>query len=156
MEKSFYKSPIGVLEIICQNNELISLKLVNKICSSSDKTDFIKNIEYQLDEYFGNKRTIFNIKINPQGTEFRKKVWKELLKIPYGETKSYSEIAAAAGNPNSQRAVGNACNKNPIMIIIPCHRVISKNGNIGGFACGNSVKLKLLETEFRYSMPKSK
>ena len=74
-------------------------------------------------------------------------VWKELLKIPYGKTKSYSEIANAIGKQNAQRAVGLACNKNPIIIIIPCHRVIAKNGSIGGFAYGNTVKLKLLEIE---------
>ena len=74
-------------------------------------------------------------------------VRKELQNIPYGETKSYSEIAAAAGNKNVQRAIGNACNKNPIMIIIPCHRVISKNNNLGGYAYGRSIKQKLLNIE---------
>ena len=78
---------------------------------------------------------------------FQKKVWKELQKIQYGKTKSYSEIAVAIGNRNAQRAIGSACNKNPIMIIIPCHRVISKNGKLGGFVYGNSVKQKLLEIE---------
>ena len=98
-------------------------------------------------EYFSGKRKVFDIKINPAGTDFQKLVWKELQKIPYGKTKSYSEIAAAAGNKNAQRAVSNACNKNPIMIIIPCHRVVSKNGNIGGFAYGSIIKQKLLNVE---------
>ena len=101
----------------------------------------------QLDEYFLGKRTIFNIKINPKGTDFQKLVWSELQNIPYGETKSYSEIATVAGNKNAQRAVGNACNKNPIMIIIPCHRVVSKSNNIGGYAYGRSIKQKLLNIE---------
>ena len=147
MEKSYYKSAIGTLEIICENNKLVSLKLVDYCEKTSVETDFIKDIKNQLDEYFSGKRTIFNIKINPKGTDFQKLVWKALQKIPYGKTKSYSEIAAATGNKNAQRAVGNACNKNPIMIIIPCHRVISKNGNTGGFAYGNSVKKKILELE---------
>lgn len=147
MEKSYYKSPIGILEIICENNKLISLKLVNCCEKTSVETDFIKDIKKQLDEYFSGKRKVFDIKINPKGTDFQKLVWKELQKIPYGKTKSYSEIAKAIGNKNAQRAVGSACNKNSIMIIIPCHRVISKSGNIGGFAYGNKIKLKLLGIE---------
>ena len=147
MEKSYYKSPIGILEIICENGELVSLKLVDYCEKSNIKTDFIKDIKNQLGEYFSGKRTTFDIKINPTGTDFQKMVWKELQNIPYGETKSYSEIAAATGNKNAQRAVGNACNKNPIMIIIPCHRVVSKNNNIGGYAYGRSIKQKLLNIE---------
>ncbi|MBQ8458486.1 methylated-DNA--[bacterium] len=148
MDISFYKSPIGNLEIICNNNELISLKMVDKIELSNDETGFIKNIKSQLDEYFSQKRKNFDININPNGTEFQKRVWRELQNIPYGKTKSYSEIANIIGQKNAQRAVGNACNKNPIMIIIPCHRVIAKNGNVNGFAYGKNVKEKLLELEY--------
>ena len=147
MEKSYYKSPIGILETICENSKLVSLKLVDYCEKSNIETDFIKDIKKQLDEYFLGKRTIFNIKINPAGTDFQQLVWNELQNIPYGATKSYSEIAAAAGNKNAQRAVGNACNKNPIMIIIPCHRVISKNNNLGGYAYGSEIKQKLLNIE---------
>ena len=147
MEKSYYKSPIGILEIICEDNKLVSLKLVDCCEKTSVETDFIKDIKNQLDEYFSGKRKVFDIKINPTGTDFQKSVWKELQKIPYGNTKSYSEIAAVAGNKNAKRAVGNACNKNPIMIIIPCHRVVSKNNNIGGYAYGSKIKQKLLNVE---------
>lgn len=147
MEKSYYKSTIGILEIICENNKLVSLKLVDCCEKTTVETNFIKDIKNQLDEYFSGKRTTFDIKINPVGTDFQKLVWKELQKIPYGKTKSYSEIAAAAGNKNAQRAIGNACNKNPIMIIIPCHRVVSKNNNIGGYAYGSKIKQKLLNIE---------
>ena len=125
----------------------VSLKLVDYCEKSNVETNFIKDIKKQLGEYFSGKRTTFDIKINPTGTDFQKMVWKELQNIPYGETKSYSEIAAAAGNKNAQRAIGNACNKNPIMIIIPCHRVVSKNNNIGGYAYGRSIKQKLLNIE---------
>ena len=147
MEKSYYKSPIGILEIICKNNELVSLKLVDYYEKSDVETDFIKDIKNQLDEYFSGKRRVFNIKINPKGTSFQKLVWNELLKISYGTTKSYSEIAELIGNKNAQRAVGTACNKNPIIIIIPCHRVISKNGSAGGFVYGNKIKQILLKSE---------
>lgn len=147
MEKSYYKSPIGVLELICENDYLISLKLVENESKSDNETTLIKTIKIQLDEYFEGKRKKFNIKLNPKGSEFQKRVWMELLKIPCGETKSYSEIATNISNPKAQRAVGSACNKNPIMIIIPCHRVISKKGKLGGFVYGNSIKHKLLEVE---------
>ncbi len=147
MYKSHYNSPVGILEIICEKDTLISLKLVKNIEKTEKETAFIKTIKSQLKEYFLGKRQKFNIKINPVGTDFQKLVWQELQKIPYGKTKSYSEIAYAIGKPNAQRAVGSACNKNPIMIIIPCHRVISKNGELGGFAYGNSVKQTLLKLE---------
>ena len=147
MEKSYYKSSIGILEIICENNKLISMKIVDNILENAIETDFTKKIKLQLDEYFSGKRQNFDIKINPKGTEFQKLVWKELKKISYGKTKSYSDIAKLIGNKNAQRAVGSACNRNPIMIIIPCHRVIPKNGNLGGYAYGDSIKQKLLEIE---------
>ena len=147
MEKSCYKSIIGNLEIICKNNELVSLKIVETAMHNGTDSDIIKKIKLQLDEYFLGQKQKFDIKINPKGTEFQKLVWKELQKIPYGKTKSYSEIALALNKPNSQRAVGSACNKNPIILIIPCHRVISKGGQIGEFAYGNSIKQKLLELE---------
>ncbi len=147
MEKSYYISPIGILEIICKNSALISLKLVDKAEFTVSKTDFIKRIEFQLDEYFKGKRHKFDIKIKAEGTDFQKKVWAELLKIPYGTTVSYSKIASCIGNKNAQRAVGSACNKNPVLIIIPCHRVISKCGKISGFACGVDIKKKLLHLE---------
>lgn len=147
MEKSYFNSPIGILEIVCENNELISLKLADKSENMVCKSDFIKNVKSQLDEYFSGKRKNFDIKIALTGTDFQKRVWSELKKIPYGKTKSYREIAQNIGNENAQRAVGSACNKNPILIIIPCHRVISKNGNLTGFACGIDVKEKLLKIE---------
>ena len=135
MEKSYYKSPIGVLEIICEKDALISLKLVKKADKSSNETILIKEIRRQLSEYFSGERKVFDIKINPQCTKFQKLVWKELQKIQYGKTKSYLEIAAAIGN------------KNNILIVIPCHRVISKNGNLGGFEYGINIKEKLLNLE---------
>lgn len=147
MKKYYYNSPIGIMEIICTENTLYSLKIIDKFDVSDKETDFSRNIKTQLEEYFLGKRKNFDININIQGTDFQKQVWQELQKIPFGKTQSYSEIAQLVGRKNAQRAVGSACNKNPIMIIIPCHRIISKNGNIGGFAYGNFIKQKLLELE---------
>ena len=147
MEKSYYKSPIGVLEIICEKDALISLKLVENVDKSDSETALINEIKTQLNEYFWGKRKNFDVKLKPKGTDFQKCVWKELQKIPYGETKSYSEIAASISNQNAQRAVGSACNKNPIMIIVPCHRVIGSNKKLVGYAGGLEMKEKLLKLE---------
>lgn len=106
-----------------------------------------KELEIQLEEYFNGKRKSFSVPLKPKGTDFQEKVWKELLKIPCGEVKTYGEIAKALGNPKSARAVGLACNKNPIIILIPCHRVVGKNGNLTGYACGLDMKKKLLSIE---------
>lgn len=151
MDKFYYKSPVGILEIKLENNVLCGLKVVEACEYLSERTGYFSEVAKQLDEYFAGKRTEFKLNILPTGTDFQKKVWTELLKIPYGKTTSYQEIANVIGNPNAQRAVGSACNKNPILIIIPCHRVISKNGNIAGFAYGNQIKQKLLEIENRTS-----
>jgi methylated-DNA-[protein]-cysteine S-methyltransferase len=103
--------------------------------------------EKQLSEYFKKERKVFSIKLDPIGTEFQLTVWNKLLQIPYGETISYQELASRIGKKNASRAVGNANGKNPIPIIIPCHRVIRKNGSFGGYAGGLKVKKYLLELE---------
>ena len=148
MTKNFYyKSLIGVLEIKLDNGIVIGLKVVESCSKFSERTGYFEEVAKQLDEYFARKRTKFELNISPKGTEFQKKVWAELLKIPYGKTKSYQEIAETIGNPNAQRAVGSACNKNPILLIIPCHRVVSKFGKLTGFACGVDRKEQLLKLE---------
>ncbi len=147
MENFYYKSPVGILEVSLENKAIVELKVVEDCEKFSEKIGYFAIVAKQLDEYFSGKRTEFELNILPIGTEFQKKVWAELLKIPYGKTKSYVEIAKAIGNPNAQRAVGSACNKNPIMIIIPCHRVVSKTGALTGFAYGLNIKEKLLSLE---------
>ena len=147
MKKYYYTSPIGILEIVCENDLLISLKLTKTSGVSDKETLFSKSIKQQLDEYFLGKREHFNIKISPKGTDFQKRVYNEMLKIPYGKTSSYSQIAENIGKSGACRAVGSACNKNPIMIIVPCHRIISKNGNLSGYAYGTDIKEKLLNFE---------
>ena len=148
MTKNFYyKSLIGVLEIKLDNGTVIGLKVIESCSKISERTGYFAEVAKQLDEYFAGKRTKFELNISPKGTEFQKKVWAELLKISYGKTKSYQEIAETIGNPNAQRAVGSACNKNPILLIIPCHRVVSKTGKLTGFACGVDRKEQLLKLE---------
>jgi methylated-DNA-[protein]-cysteine S-methyltransferase len=101
----------------------------------------------QLSEYFSGKRKSFDLPLEPQGTEFQKKVWSALLEIPYGETRSYKDIAERIGNPKACRAVGGANNKNPIVIIIPCHRVIGAYGGLVGYGLGLPMKQQLLDIE---------
>lgn len=101
----------------------------------------------QLEEYFAGKRKKFDLSLDADGTSFQKKVWQELANIPYGETRSYKEIAVAIKNAKACRAVGTANGKNPLSVIVPCHRVISSDGTIGGYAGGLAIKRKLLKLE---------
>ena len=101
----------------------------------------------ELGEYFAGKRTAFTFPMEPSGTPFQQSVWEALLKIPYGKTATYGQIAMAVGNPKGARAVGMACNKNPIWIAVPCHRVIGADGSLTGYALGMGMKQKLLTLE---------
>lgn len=107
----------------------------------------LMEVTKQLDEYFDGKRKDFDIKVNPKGTQFQERVWAELLKIPYGETCSYKDIAVRIGSEKAYRAVGGANNKNPVSIIIPCHRVIGHNKKLTGYGGGLDIKEKLLDLE---------
>ena len=113
----------------------------------NQEKNIIKTAEQQLKEYFEGKRKVFNLPLEISGTEFQKKVYDELLKIPYGKTISYKELARRVGNENASRAVGGAVGKNPISIIVPCHRVIGSDGSLTGFGGGLPMKKKLLELE---------
>lgn len=147
IEYYYYNSPIGILEIELKNNVILGLRVVESCDNVSEVTGYFAQVAKQLDEYFAGERAKFELNISPRGTAFQKKVWAELLKIPYGKTKSYQEIADVIGKPNAQRAVGSACNKNPILLNIPCHRVVSKTGKLTGFACGIDRKEQLLKLE---------
>ena len=108
---------------------------------------FFGDLIIQIHEYFSGSRKNFNVKLAAEGTEFQKRVWAQLLKIPYGETRSYGEIAAAIGNPAASRAVGAANGRNPVSLIVPCHRVIGISGKLTGYAHGLKAKQWLLEHE---------
>ena len=117
-------------------------------CAVEEKeTELLKEAHKQLMEYFEGKRKGFELPIYVEGTVFQEKVWKALQQIPYGETRNYEEIAKAVGSPKACRAVGGANHKNPIMIIIPCHRVIGKDGTLTGFGGGLAIKEYLLKLE---------
>lgn len=145
-----YDTEIGKI-IITDNGEAITGIHFDRYVIPKDfvekETDLIKETKKQLDEYFKGNRENFNIPMNLEGTDFQKSVWKALQDIPYGQTKSYSEISEYINNPKACRAVGLANNKNPISIIIPCHRVIGKSGKLVGYGGGLHIKEKLLELE---------
>ena len=111
------------------------------------ETPVIKEAFRQLSEYFSGNRKTFNLPLLLKGTDFQKQVWQALLKIPFGETRSYKQIAEAIGNPKAVRAVGMANNKNPLLIVVPCHRVIGANGKLVGYAVGLDKKEYLLRLE---------
>ena len=148
---TFYKTKLlGTLLLYGDNGYLEGLELYKnqKIDSSWQENEkyFTKTI-VQLNKYFKKELKHFDLPIKPTGTAFQKRVFGELLKIPYGSTISYQELAKRVGNKKASRAVGNANGKNPIAIIIPCHRVISKDGTIGGYSGGIDIKRKLLKLE---------
>lgn len=142
-----YNSIIGDIFISADENFLLSVKFVNHNFIENKENKIIRQTIKQLDEYFRGKRKKFELPLNPKGTEFQKKVWLQLMNIPYGKTATYKDIATLIGNTNASRAVGNANNKNPIAIIIPCHRVIGSNNKLTGYAGGLDKKEKLLNLE---------
>lgn len=143
-----FDTPFGLLKIEELNNEIVKIDLNKPTSNRTFKlTKLLEESFKEINEFLKGKRKKFTFKINPIGTEFQKSVWKALLNIPYGEVKTYKDIAIAIGNPKACRAVGLANNKNPIPIVIPCHRVIGSNGKLTGYAYGLSIKSHLLNLE---------
>lgn len=147
MNYAIYKFKFGYLKIIYEENTLIGLSKLDKLEDGYKKTEFTNKVYKQICEYINGKRRRFTFSYELRGTDFQKKVWNELLKIPYGQTSSYKDIAIAIGNPNASRAVGYANSKNPILIVVPCHRVIGSNKKLVGYAGGLYMKEKLLYIE---------
>lgn len=147
----YYQSPYGMIKIGYKNKHIVSLKKVEELGEESSHINNVlhDNVVTQLDAYFNGELKEFNLPLNIEGTEFQQRVWQELMNIPYGETRSYKEVAEAIGNYKASRAIGMANNKNPIHIIIPCHRVIGSSGKLVGYAGGMDMKKGLLEMEQR-------
>lgn len=143
------KTDMGPIRIICEDGVILRVDFTDHSPEDAirEKTELIDRVVCQMEEYLDGERKQFDLPLNPEGTLFQKKVWEALLTIPYGVTKSYGEIASMIGNPKASRAVGGANNKNPISIIIPCHRVIGTNGSLVGYGGGLDKKIKLLHLE---------
>ena len=144
-----YLSPLGPLRILGLASAIVEVKFCNTEIAGIDESapEMLLACRSQLDEYFRGKRGIFDLKLEPRGTAFLKRVWHELLRIPYGETRSYKDIAIEVGNSKAVRAVGMANGRNPISIIIPCHRVIGIRGDLVGYGGGLWRKQWLLDHE---------
>jgi len=151
MESCFIKTPLGLAKIEGDEHGISSLIVLNNDVVTSDIIpEILEDAVQQLNEYFNGERSQFNIKLNPQGTDFQKRVWNALLTIPYGKTTSYLQLSKDLGDVKAIRAVANANGKNPLWIIVPCHRVIGSDGSLTGYAGGLSRKQWLLEHESPY------
>ena len=146
----FTSSPIGELFLAEKEGKICEIAPKERRASKDfifEKTPLLLEAEKQLSQYFEGKREKFDLPLLLEGTPFQIKIWQNLIKIPYGQTVSYAELAEKAGNKKAARAAGNANNKNPILIVVPCHRVIAANGSLAGFACGIDKKKFLLALE---------
>lgn len=151
METCIIKSPLGFTKIIGDEYGIASISILD---SDEKMTDIIptalEDCVHQLNEYFEGKRTQFDLQLNPEGTDFQKRVWTELQTIPYGKTMSYLQLSQQLGDVKAIRAVANANGRNPLWIVIPCHRVIGSDGSLTGYAGGLQRKKWLLEHESPY------
>lgn len=147
ISSAFYKYDFGLLKIVYTDSAVIEISYKTEIDCENVHSELSDKAALQIKEYLNGKRKIFDFPIEMHGTDFQKKVWNALLKIPYGETRTYKQIAEAICNSKACRAVGMANNKNPLMIVVPCHRVIGSNGKLVGYAFGLDIKEMLLEIE---------
>jgi len=153
---SVWNSPVGLLLLAASERGLLKLEFHAKsrqLPTSSSTNQWVESraklepYRRELEEYFTGQRRRFTLALDLRGTEFQKRCWRALLEIPYGETRTYAEVARAVGRPRAFRAVGGANHDNPIAIVVPCHRVIASDGTLGGYGGGLALKEKLLRLE---------
>lgn len=147
METAYLQTPIGTAVLEGDENGLSSIRVLNDNVPEGIVPEVLEDAVYQLKEYFEGHRKEFDLKLNPTGTDFQKKVWNALLEIPFGKTLSYLELSKRLGDVKAIRAVASANGKNPIWLVIPCHRVIGSNGDLIGYSAGLDRKKWLLEHE---------
>lgn len=147
METVYIKTPLGIARIIGDENGISTISVSDEGEISATIPMVLQEAVFQLDDYFEGKRINFTFKLNPSGTEFQQKVWRELLEIPFGKTMSYLELSKKMGDVKAIRAVASANGKNPLWIVVPCHRVIGTDGSLTGYAGGLWRKKWLLEHE---------
>lgn len=152
--QSHYRSPLGFLLLKSDGVSITEISFSEVELQEINPCAVLLKCEQQLENYFSGKSLDFQLPLNPEGTDFQKKVWAELLKIPMGETITYSELAVRLGDPKLVRAVGTANGRNPVAIVIPCHRVIGVGNKLTGYAGGLDRKLWLLEHEIKYNPSK--
>ena len=144
-----FNTPIGAVRLTEEGDSIIRIELTDANASSSAPTPLLREAELQIVAFLRGDRRQLDFPIRMVGTPFQQRVWQALQQIPYGATRTYGAIATAIGNPRASRAVGMACNKNPLLLIVPCHRVVGTGGKLVGFAYGTEAKQRLLELEIR-------
>ena len=142
-----FNTPIGAVRLTEEDGSIIRIELTDATAPSSAPTPLLREAEHQITAFLRGERRQLDFPIRMVGTAFQQRVWRALQQIPYGATRTYGEIATAIGNPRASRAVGMACNKNPLLLIVPCHRVVGTGGKLIGFAYGTEAKRWLLELE---------
>lgn len=147
METAFIHSPLGITKIEGDEDGIAVISVLSEGALTVKIPKELQDAVNQLNEYFEGKRTEFTFKLNPKGTDFQQKVWQELLNIPFGKTTSYLELSKKLGDVKAIRAVASANGKNPLWIVVPCHRVIGTDGSLTGYAGGLWRKKWLLEHE---------
>ena len=147
MEIVYIKTPLGIAKIIGDENGVTEISVLDDGIVTEQIPSILQETVAQLNEYFEGKRTSFDFKLNPKGTDFQQKVWKSLLQIPFGKTRTYLEQSKILGDVKAIRAVASANGKNPLWIVVPCHRVIGSDGSLTGYAGGLWRKKWLLEHE---------
>lgn len=147
MQTSYFKTPLGIAKIIGDENGISVISIADEGTISDIIPEVLQQAVSQLNDYFEGKRTDFNFKLNPSGTDFQQKVWQALLEIPFGKTTSYLDLSKKLGDVKAIRAVASANGKNPLWIVVPCHRVIGSDGSLTGYAGGLWRKKWLLEHE---------
>lgn len=152
VKTAMYHSPFGDMELDYEGGTVTALKMAGKEAEGKAPEGLALTVFRELDEYFQGRRKTFDIPCHTHGTAFQEKVWAALREIPYGETRSYRDIAEAIGHPKAYRAVGMANNANPLFIIIPCHRVIGADGSLTGYGGGLPMKKALLMLEKKHGI----
>lgn len=149
-----FKSPLGFLILKSNGESVTEISFAENEIQEQHSCEVLESCKAQLDDYFSGKSLVFDIPLAAEGTEFQQKVWAELLKIPYGETITYMDLAVRLGDPKCIRAAGTANGKNPIAVVIPCHRVIGAGNKLTGYAGGIWRKKMLLELEMKHNPTK--
>lgn len=147
LDTGYVVTAIGVLEVAGDDQAIARVNFTDQVSDVAVTNRVVRTCMRQLQEYFSGKRRRFSVPLSPKGTAFQQEVWRELLKIPYGKTTTYGAVARAIGRPHAARAVGGATGRNPIAVVIPCHRVMGTNGGLTGYAGGLDRKSWLLERE---------
>ncbi len=147
MQQAIIDTPIGLFSIKEEQGHITEVMSIHNVQTIPPQGDLLTTASTQIQEYLSGKRAVLNFPIAMQGSKFQKEVWTGVIDIPHGAKMTYSGLAQSIGRPRAARAVGNALNKNNLLLIVPCHRIVAADGGIGGFGCGERMKKQLMQLE---------